>query len=71
MWYLLKVDALMAFLVFGPAALLILLLFLWQEAKGLAATLAPQVRVFANSFAISRTISRTDHPDPAISHRFQ
>lgn len=58
MWYLLKVDALMAFLVFAPATLMILFLFLFQEAKVLATTLGRQSRVFANSLAISRAISR-------------
>ena len=56
MWYLLKVDALLAFVVFAPATLMILFLFLWQEARVLATTVSRQSRIFANSLAISRTI---------------
>ena len=52
MWYLLKVDALVAAVVFAPAGLIILALFAWQETKSAA-------RYFANLFAISRPVSRS------------
>jgi hypothetical protein len=68
MWYWLKVDALIAFAVFAPAGLIILGLFLWQEAKAFAAarhriydrllTLTSQPQFFANPLAISRSVSR-------------
>ena len=64
MWYLLKVDALVAAFVFGFAGLLIAILFVYEEAKAYAAarhriyqrlaTLIAQPQVFANSLAISR-----------------
>ena len=37
MWYLLKVDALIAVFVFSGAGLLILAMFAWHEAKAYAA----------------------------------
>jgi hypothetical protein len=68
MWYWLKVDALIAFAVFAPAGMIILGLFLWQEAKAFAAarhriydrllTLTSQPQFFANPLAISRSVSR-------------
>ena len=68
MWYWLKVDALIAFAVFAPAGLIILGLFVWQEAKEIAAArhriydrllaLTTQPQFFANPLAISRRISR-------------
>jgi hypothetical protein len=68
MWYWLKVDVLIAFAVFAPAGLIILGLFLWQEAKAFAAarhriydrllTLTSQPQFFANPLAISRSVSR-------------
>ena len=68
MWYWLKVDALIAFAVFAPAGLIILGLFVWQEAKELVAAryriydrlvgLTTQPQFFANPLAISRRISR-------------
>ena len=68
MWYWLKVDVLIAFAVFAPAGMIILGLFLWQEAKAFAAarhriydrllTLTSQPQFFANPLAISRSVSR-------------
>ena len=71
MWYLLKVDALIGAFVFSGAALFILAMFAWQEAKAYAAArhriykrLATLIRVsserqfFANSLAISRSVPR-------------
>ena len=70
MWYWLKVDALVAFAVFAPAGLIILGLFLWQEAKAFVAarhriydrllTLTSQPQFFANPLAISRNVSRAN-----------
>jgi hypothetical protein len=80
-WYLLKVDALIAMFVFVPAGLFILALFAWQEAKAFAAarhrifqrllTLTTDPRFFANPFAISRSVSRAKSPDQLRSARFQ
>jgi hypothetical protein len=68
MWYLLKVDALIATFVFSGGAMLILALFAWQEAKAYAAArhriyqrltaLMTEPQIFANSFANSRGFSR-------------
>ena len=70
MLYLLEVNALVAAFVFAGAGLIMLGLFAWQEAKAYAAarqrmyqriaTLVTQPRFFANSFAISRSGSRSD-----------
>jgi hypothetical protein len=80
-WYLLKVDALIALLVFIPAGLFILALFAWQEAKALAAarhrifqrvlTFTTDPRFFANPFAISRSVSRAKNSARLGSARFQ
>jgi hypothetical protein len=81
MWYLLKVDALIGAFVFSGAGLFILAMFAWQEAKAYAAarhriykrrgTLITEPHFFANSFAISRGLSRTDGRHQAASHRIQ
>jgi hypothetical protein len=81
MWYLLKVDALIGAFVFSGAGLVILAMFAWQEAKAYAAarhriyrrlaTLMAQPQVFANSFAISRSLSRIRGHEHAASHRIQ
>jgi hypothetical protein len=70
MLYLLEVNALFAAFVFAGAGLIMLGLFAWQEAKAYVAarrrmfqrfaTFVTQPRIFANSFAISRSGSRTD-----------
>jgi len=69
MWYSLKVDALVAVFVFSGAGLFILAMFAWQEVKAYAAArhriykrLSPLVtepQFLANSFATSRTLSRS------------
>jgi len=68
--YWLKVYALVAALVFTPAGLIILSLLIWREAQAARPhTINLQTRLksrdtpsfVANSLAISRTISRTDH----------
>jgi len=81
MWYLLKVDALIGAFVFSAAGLLILTMFAWQEAKAYAAarhriyrrlaTLITQPHFFANSVAISRSISRFDGREHAAPHKIQ
>ena len=68
MWYLLKVDALIAVFVFSGAALLILAMFAWQEAKAYAdaryriyrrlSAFIAEPQLIANPIAISRTFSR-------------
>jgi len=81
MWYLLKVDALIGAFVFSGAGLVILAMFAWQEARAYAAarhriyrrlaTLIAQPQVFANSFAISRSLSRIGGREPVVSHKIQ
>jgi len=81
MWYLLKVDALVAAFVFGFAGLLIAILFVYQEARAFVAarhriyqrfaTLISQPQVFANSLAISRSFSRSHGRDHAASPKYQ
>ena len=81
MWYWLKVDALIAFAVFAPAGLIILGLFVWQEAKALVAarhriydrllTLTTQPQFFANPLAISRRVSRSESRERFAGIRFQ
>ena len=81
MWYLLKVDALVAGLVFSIAGLLVLTLFVYQEVKAYAAarhriyqrlaTLLTQPQVFANSLAISRSFSRSHSRDHVVSAKYQ
>jgi len=70
MWYLLKVDALIAGFGFAMAGLIILGMLAWQEARAYAVarqiiyrrltTLITQPQFFASSFAISRSVSRSD-----------
>jgi hypothetical protein len=81
MWYQLKVDLLVAAFVFGIAGLLIAALFLYQEAKAYAAArhrvyrrlamLITQPQVFANSFAFSRSFSRTQGREHVASPKYQ
>ena len=81
MWYQLKVDFLVAGFVFGIAGLLIAALFVYQEARAYVAarhriyqrlaTLVSQPQVFANSFAISRSFSRSHGREHAASPKFQ
>ena len=59
MWYLLKVDALVAGSVFAGAGMLILVLFVWEQAKVLVAAR----QFFTRPFAISRVISRAESRD--------
>ena len=72
MFYWLKVYSLVAALVFAPAGLIILSLFVWYEAKAYASTrqriykrlsnLITQSQFFATPLAISRSVSRSDGP---------
>ncbi len=81
MWYLLKVDALVAGLVFSIAGLLVLALFVYQEIRAYVAarhriyqrlaTLLTHPQVFANSFAISRSFSRSHSRDHVVSAKYQ
>lgn len=81
MWYLLKVNALIGGLVFSVAGLFVLAMFAWQEAKAYAAarqriyrrltTLITEPQFFANSFAISRSLSRVGGRTHAASHKIQ
>jgi hypothetical protein len=66
-WYLLKVDALVAVCVFTVAGLIILGLNVWEQAKALAAAR----RFFANPFRISRSVSRTESGDQLRSPQLQ
>jgi len=80
-WYLLKVDALVAAFVFAGAGLVIFALFAWEQARALAAgrkriyerlsTLTKQPQLFANPLVNSRNISRSERRDLTPSHRFQ
>ena len=67
MLYLLEVNALAASFVFAGAGLIILALFGWQEAKAYAAA---RQRI-ANSFAISRSVSRSSDRDRFGWHKIQ
>ena len=62
MIYMLKVDMLTATVVFGLAAIFILALFAWTEAKGYAHALRARQLIAAagrrESFVISRVRSR-------------
>jgi len=66
-WYLLKVDLLIAAFVFAGAGLVIAALFVWEQAKSLVAA----HRFFANRFAISRSLSRISPTVRAFSHKSQ
>lgn len=67
MLYLLKVDALIAGLVFAGAGVVIAGLFIWEQLK----TIVEAHRFFAKRIAISRSLSRISLPVRAISHRSQ
>jgi hypothetical protein len=81
MWYQFKVDLLVAAFVFGIAGLLIAALFVYEQAKAYAAarhriyqrlaTLITQPQVFANSFAISRSFSRSHGREQVASPKYQ
>jgi hypothetical protein len=81
MWYQFKVDLLVAAFVFGIAGLLIAALFVYEQAKAYAAarhriyqrlaTLIAQPQVFANSFAISRSFSRSHGREQVASPKYQ
>ncbi|HEY2383069.1 MAG TPA: hypothetical protein VGK48_17980 [Terriglobia bacterium] len=68
MWYLLKVNALVAALILLAAGLVIFAIWIWTEAKALAAaryriservaTFTNDPRFFANPLTISRRSSR-------------
>jgi hypothetical protein len=70
-WYELKVDLLIAGIVFSFAGFIILILFAWEQAATYAAarrrilqrlsSLVTEPRFFASSFAISRNLSRVDN----------
>ena len=70
MFYWLKVYSLVAALVFAPASLIILSLFVWYEAKAYAparhriykrlSNLIAPSQFFATSLAISRSVSRSN-----------
>ena len=81
MWYLLKVDALVATFVFAGAGLFILAVLVWQQATAYAAarhriygrlaTLITQPQFSASSLAISRTFSRSGEGMHVASHKIQ
>jgi hypothetical protein len=70
MFYWLKVYSLVAALVFAPASLIILTLFVWYEAKAYAparhriykrlSNLITPSQFFATALAISRGVSRSN-----------
>ena len=70
MLYWLKVYSLVAALVFAPASLIILSLFVWYEAKAYASArqriykrlsdLITQSQFFATPLVISRSVSRSN-----------
>jgi hypothetical protein len=73
-FYLLKVDALIAAVIFSAAGLIILTLLAWYEVKTYAAAqfrIYKRVASFANPLAISRRVSRFDGRDPFTSHKIQ
>ena len=81
MLYLLEVNALLAAFVFAGAGLIIFALFIWEQARALAAarhriyerlsTLTKQPQLFANPLANSRSVSRSKQRDLITSQRFQ
>jgi hypothetical protein len=72
MFYWVKVYGLIAAVVFAPAGMIILSLFVWYEAKAYAAarqrlykrlsSLVTHQPFFATPLAISRSVSRSDGP---------
>ena len=81
MWYLLKVDALAAAVIFAGAGLIVLVLFAWLEAKAFVAAqlriykrlsaFTTQPQLFANPLAISRSVSRSEGRDLNTAHSLQ
>ena len=78
MFYLIKVYALVAAIVFSAAGLIILTLFVWYEAKAYAAgqlrirkRLASFANPFANELVISRSFSRSRVRDSFTPHKIQ
>ncbi len=79
MWYLLKVDALVAVFVLSGAGVLILAMLAWQQAKAYASArhriykrlsaLITEPQSLANPFAISRGFSRSHGREHAAIHR--
>jgi hypothetical protein len=73
-FYQLKVDLLVAAVIFSAAGLIILTLFAWFELKAYAAA---QLRIykrlanFTNPLAISRTFSRSEVREPLMTHKIQ
>jgi hypothetical protein len=77
-FYQLKVDLLVAAVIFSAAGLIILALFAWFELKAYAAAqfriykrLASFANPFANPIAISRTFSRSEVREPLMPHKIQ
>jgi hypothetical protein len=66
-WYLLKVDLLIAAFVFAGAGLVIAGLFVWEQARAIVAA----HRFFANRFAISRSLSRISPTVRVFSQKSQ
>jgi hypothetical protein len=66
-WYLLKVDLLIAVFVFAGAGVVIAGLFVWEQARAIVAA----HRFFANRFAISRSLSRISPTVRVFSHKSQ
>ena len=67
MMYMLKVDLLIATIVFGFAGVIILALYAWTEAKAYTRALSAMRRIVAGPrerFAISRMNSRSHSADP-------
>ena len=81
MLYLLEANVLFAALIFGAAGFMILSLFVFEQARALAAarhriysrlaSLTTQPQFFANPLAISRSVSRNVRRDEVPVHRFQ
>jgi hypothetical protein len=64
--YMLKVDLLIAAIVFGFAGLIILAMYAWTEARAYARALRAMRRIVTprERFAISRMNSRNHSADP-------
>ena len=74
MFYLLKIDALVAAVIFSAAGLIILTLLVWYEAKTYAAAqfrIYKRLASFANPLAISRGVSRFGGRDPLTPQKIQ
>ena len=59
MFYLLKVYALVAFIVFGCSAIVMLAMFAWQQARDYSRALLAMQRITARNFREPLTISRS------------